>query len=458
MMELITSEPMIWLKASTWFPFLARRLRGLEHIHREINHVNPPNSGLIICVTSFMMQSVLYTPPRVESFVREALAALQYKRHCDVFGIFFLDGYNIKLQGVVPGILQKDDGAVIRHLGPRRTRPMPVTMRINALETNEINAGEDYPLGPNPTLEEITDRLKSDPTSLILPWSWPVELNRYLNADEDSLLRSAAALFIDFTHIAWFTLAGTDPHVETLQQALEAWSLDEVLAKIDSASIRPTLKTRDKKSKREMDMQGFAAKRTFFFPGSDQKARGGRWRALFEFGGYVHHYRRIVRDIGQDEAHELDSYIEELLERCQCLPEVAPSGKSSMWMKISRQVLISANPLHLRIVSVGPRTGRRRGGQARGQAAQRSAQEIQREVLRRTGVTAEAAQEAMRIKKRQGEAMRDHSRRSGKSKNKRKPPPRGGKTAHSTDSGKLLPLLDVWRANSFSQNLEFPFE
>jgi len=385
-----------------------------------------------------MMQSVLYTPPRVESFVREALAALQYKRHCDIFGMFFLDGYDIKLQGVVPGILQKDDSAVIRHMGPRRSRAMPVPMRTNALETNETDTSEDYPLGPTPSLEEITDRLKHDPTSLILSWTWPIELNRYLDADEDSLLSSAAALFIDFTHIAWFTLADTDPHVDTLQQALKAWSLDEVLEKVESAAIRPTLKTRGKKIKREMDMRGFAAKRTFFFPGSDQKARGGRWRALFEFGGYIHHYRRIVTDIGQDEAYELDSYIEELLEHCQCLPEVAPTGKSSMWMKASRQVLISANPLHLRIVSVGPRTGRRHGGKSRGQAVQRSELEIRKEVLRRTGATDEAILEAMRIKK-QREAMREQARRSGKSKNKRKPPPRRAaerKTAHSTDSGK----------------------
>ena len=40
---------------------------------------------------AFLMQSVIFTPPRVNSYIRDTLAGLNYKQNCDYFGVFFLD-------------------------------------------------------------------------------------------------------------------------------------------------------------------------------------------------------------------------------------------------------------------------------------------------------------------------------------------------------------------------------
>ena len=115
---------MLWIPSELWFSFLIRRLEGLNNVHATIYRLQPPNYGVISGLFAYLMQSVIFTPPVVNAYVRESLAALQYRGHCDRFGMFFLDTLNLGDRScMIDGILNKDDDEVKHILGPLLKKP-----------------------------------------------------------------------------------------------------------------------------------------------------------------------------------------------------------------------------------------------------------------------------------------------------------------------------------------------
>ena len=89
--EFLDTNPILWISSSVWFSFLSRRLKIIYEAHRKLWVKPPPNYGIISGLYAFLMQSVIFTPPRVNSYIRDTLAGLNYKQNCDRFGMFFLD-------------------------------------------------------------------------------------------------------------------------------------------------------------------------------------------------------------------------------------------------------------------------------------------------------------------------------------------------------------------------------
>jgi hypothetical protein len=158
----------LWILSEVWFLFLIRRLMILDKIHKTIYRLQPPNYGVISGLFAYLLQSVIFTPPVVNTYIRESLAALQYRGHCNHFGMFFLDTLDLgNWSCMIDGILKEDDDLVKHILGPLLKKPR------HRDEDQEADTGYDdiqYPIGLTPTWSEITASIESDPTVLIPRW------------------------------------------------------------------------------------------------------------------------------------------------------------------------------------------------------------------------------------------------------------------------------------------------
>jgi hypothetical protein len=118
------TEPVLWIPSKLWFAFLSRHLTILNKTHERIYRIQPPNYGVISGLFAYLMQSVIFTSPKVNAYVRESLAVLQYQQHCNTFGMFFLDTFDLNNAAcLIAEILPEDDASVHRILGPLVQKP-----------------------------------------------------------------------------------------------------------------------------------------------------------------------------------------------------------------------------------------------------------------------------------------------------------------------------------------------
>lgn len=227
------TKPVLWLPSKLWFPFLAQRLEILNKTHERIYRFQPQNYGVMSGLFAYLMQSVMFTLPKVNTYVQEALAALEYKRNCDRFGMFFLDKLDVTNPAFIDGIVERDDASVKRILGP-------LISRVRVLIATRAEAEDDlmrYPIGETPTWPQIRQSLERDPTVLIRQWEGlPLELEKYRTSGKDSTEAKAAEIFIKFTRQMWMSLHESwriDPKTERepkmLEAALFCWGVDSVL-------------------------------------------------------------------------------------------------------------------------------------------------------------------------------------------------------------------------------------
>lgn len=159
---------------------------------------------------------------------------LQYRRHCDRFGMFFLDTLDLEKEGcLIEEILQEDDGSVRRILGPLVRKPRKPMARRE--EEEEDLRG--YPIGERPTWRQIRRSLEMNPTILIRRWEGlSGEMRRYKNASEGSIEEMGSRVFMKFTQQMWMALheewrieATVDIAPRTIEEALMNWMVDFVL-------------------------------------------------------------------------------------------------------------------------------------------------------------------------------------------------------------------------------------
>lgn len=64
---------------------------------------------MVICgLVSYLFQALNSTPVKVASFIKDALYSLRYGAMMSEFGVFFIHGLDLELEGVIPEIRQKD--------------------------------------------------------------------------------------------------------------------------------------------------------------------------------------------------------------------------------------------------------------------------------------------------------------------------------------------------------------
>jgi hypothetical protein len=414
--EFLDTNPILWISSSVWFSFLSRRLKIIYEAHRKLWVKPPPNYGVISGLYAFLMQSVIFTPPRINSYIRDTLAGLNYKQNCDRFGMFFLDLNDPLQMDAIPEIgvaevLRELKLTTFRH---RKTPPERL------LEDNS-----EYPLGEAPTRKEIILSLRSNPTTLIPIWEEPLEIDRYTDCEPRTPEGYAVEIFIRFTCHLWILLHPfwrTRPEItikpRTLADALRYWSVDFILEEIDDVDFRLCHSVQHSGPGRPS--MSFSERRTIYFP-VESKGLPKVWKHLLEPPGYISTYQNRCMCLGPDDKKTLDECLEELLDLCQCLPDSsrAQSG-GCIWSVKQKKIVVLTNPVFYKIKKIGkePSTGKMKA--RRSAPAQRGMKSIVMEMMVQAEIPRDVAEKAYRLTKKHKARIQ----RSAKSKNRRKPPQR----------------------------------
>jgi hypothetical protein len=398
----------------------------VEH-HQSLYHRNPAasNYGVMTGLFTYLMQSVLFTPTMVNSYVRESLALLNYKATADRFGMFFLHDLDMKKDICLQGVLVKDDLDILRKLGVESIHRLRLP-RAAPPGNEDEEEEEAYPIGRTPSWPELNSALKAQPWTIMRRWTWPSALDQYKNAEEGSMVHAASKLFQLFTSQIWATLndswkANPDLHAPTtLQAALECWTLDGLHNSLNSYWIIPC------NSNIHGDIPGpkapsFASRSGLYFVKEASEQLRGVWEPLAKAPGFISEYQKQIEKLDDDDIDELDGALETIFSQCQCLPNSKFEGGSVIWEVRKGDVVLLGNPRFYKIVSIsnsGRKHQTRRAPTHKGKVA------LQAALLQLTGLSKKQARMTLNLQKTLTLAAAGKKKRSARARNRRVPPTR----------------------------------
>lgn len=434
---MLATEPILWIPSRVWFGFLSKRLEVLYEAHGKLWVKSPPNYGVVSGLFTFLMQSVIFTPPKINSYVRESLGVLQYKRHCDTFGMFFIEMADPSRPWLIEDLPPIDTIEVIRELKLPTTR-----LRQARQERQEREEQAEFPLGEAPTWKEITSSLQSDPTVLIGRWEEPMDITQEYEparGDDDSTEGAAAEIFITFTCHLWISLNEswrTKPEKpispKTLSEALKCWSVDAVMEEVMDATFKPCHSRTDGGAGRPSP--SFSERRRMYFPDDEREEMKKNWTIFKAPPGYLAKYHQKRRQLEPAAKGLLNEHLETLLSHCQCLPDSARSGSGGWIWRIERKrivIITNSNFYQLRTIGREPSKARR-DKDRRAPPAHRNARSTAIAMLVNENVPKEVAAQAFQL------ARRQKDRRSAKSRNYRRPPQRKQKVVVDDQAEEII--------------------
>ena len=424
---MLASKPILWLPSSTWFQMLYLRLKRLTELHERLyqRQQHPPNYGILTGIFAFMMQSVLFTPPEINTYVRESLNLLCFRETVERFGMFFLHDLDITLNDCLPEILKMDDADVYRSLKisayrTRRVRPQ------DARNVPEVEVdGDQYPIGPTPTWTQLEKAMENEPWSILKRWQWPEELDEFARPDADDNISMAVHLFLSFTFQIWAILhpvwktptADAEPFKpRNLQEALEFWTLDKLHKRLVSYVLQPCNAglRGDIPGQR---MHPFNERWRLYMDPAASSATGARWDTLREPYGLIGQYQDALKTLSPTDHDSLYGTLETLFSYCQCLPRTSQKG---VWAIDGDRVILLANPTYYRINAIkAGRSGRRK-------PTHTSKTVFQSMLIQLAGYTSKITARAVAVKKMLQKAVESqkkiNNKRSGQARNRRAPP------------------------------------
>lgn len=421
---MIASKPMIWLRSETWFELLHLRLMRLTELHDKLyqRQEPPPNYAILTGLFAFLMQSVLFTPPEVDAYVRESLNLLRFRENVERFGMFFLHDLDMTKNNCLPEILKVDDADVYRSLKISFHRRKRVGLRDVTNEPQfEVDANQ-YPLGPTPSWKQLANALEKEPWTIIKRWEYPEELDDLVGQDSDPI-SIAILLFQAFTsqiwallHPSWKSLTAEMDVFQPrdLREALEFWTLDQLHRRLISyvthacnAGLRGDILGQR--------MQPFGERWRLYFEPDASTATGQRWDILRESYGLIGRYQAALKTLSTSDCDDLHNTLETIFSHCQCLPKTSKKG---IWAIEDEQVILLANPRYYKLNAIkSGRSGRRKPTHA-------SKSLLQNHLIQLAGYTRNMATRAMGAKKMLQKAVESEKKkkRSAKARNRRAPP------------------------------------
>ena len=419
--DLLETSPILWIRSKIWFQLLSRRLNILYEAHGKLWSKFPQNYGVASGLFAFLMQSVIFTPPKVNWYVREALEVLNYKRNCDTFGMFFIPLKKPEYPWSIEDLPDIDIIEIVRELKVTSIQPrQPQRDQRNILDNEER-----YPLGEAPTWKQISSSLQSDPTVLIPRWEVPEEMERYTDSKPGTTERYATNIFIAFTCHLWIFLNPSwrirpeNPiNPATLPDALRCWSVDAVLGEIKATFFKPCHSGLEGGPGRPA--MSFSERRKIYFPVDEAQKLPKAWKTLTQSPGYISKYLQVRKKLDQGAKALLDEHLEELLGLCQCLPDSAQSQSSGRIWRVERQrIVVLTNPNFYQLKKIGQKPSKTHNQGRKAKPAHRNARSTAVAMMVNEDIPEDVAERAYQTSRRQ---KSNQKKRSAKSKNYRKPP------------------------------------
>ena len=322
-----------------------------------MRRLQPLNYSIITGIIMHLIRCVSTSPIVIPTYVRKALQDLRFEAIGNRFGMFFLHDLDLE-QGTLDGIDAKDDTKVqfaMRSVIRRRRQVKPLGP-VNPRPSSDRELL--YPYGETPTWSMIAEAIRTTPDVLMRPWAWNETWGDH---------RLAAHLFVQMTVDIWLTVAGDTllilpPHPDTLEAAMETWTVTSIQQLfINPSFIASNASLEGGKGKRHTLFDDMVA--IFFPPRGKEFARKSVWRALAE-KGYIKEFYRLTEQYSNEQLGNLNNALSNLFRHIQCLPPALACGHGRnlgrIWKGTQGMVELVTNSRFYRVSRIGSQAPRRR--------------------------------------------------------------------------------------------------
>jgi hypothetical protein len=356
----LKSNPIIWIPATTFFTFALRRFTELQDIHQKLAATRPQNYGTLTALIFHLMRSVMVNPYDIPSYVQSALKMLHQRAVMAKFGMFFIDDLDpYDMERIYVNLGQKDGSEIGRkHKRALATMQAPKKAKDKGIQLIASRISTEYPWGETISMSMLQTLCKQHPVDFLRRFDFE---NVDIGQSSPEIFKITEDLFISFTKDAWlcfqesFLPAGIRPTPSNLQEAMEIWSCQKILALLGGKStFFPStylLEGVPMAKKKNYDVS-FQELRSLFFPLKNKQFKTNAiWEGLMEPRGYIGRYWEIFeekKDVPDiiDAIHES---LDEIFSQVQCLPQ---STADSIWHAKDGSVCFLTNPFYYRVKSI----------------------------------------------------------------------------------------------------------
>jgi hypothetical protein len=376
-----------------------------------------PSYACSITLLMMHMFKTIVTTPRVDMYTRSLIRDLNYQAVINRFGFFCLQTQsNTTLK--IPEIEDDPQDLIVFVLSstgkkPKRIKPVDVDRRRTS----------EYPLGTHPTWQEITDTFLTSPNTLVSTRCG----NNFWNGRLTDLQLVVIELMVKFSRQYWFTLDGdflTHDHPEPndWKDVMHVWSIEGIQEIVENPVFLPH-KSYWSGLPRGPQQMSFRDRATVFFPPEDTTyAPTSIWNR-FQHRGYIkdyHTYLTSTAHTDEDKA-DLQEGLKQAFDFLDCLPNRDAHVRSNPWRFDSEThgpaFLVNAKTYRIR--GIGATSNKRQGARQKLMAPGLTIDTLL--IADTEGIPVEEARKQI-IKERYEVRKSKLNKRSGASKNKRKPP------------------------------------
>jgi hypothetical protein len=415
-------DPIIWLSADQWFTFVRRRIKEISNFQAKLCRFKTPaeNYGVLTLILTHIIQHIRATPIVKDSLLREDLKALRFDAVCDRFGCFFLHQLDLT-NGHLPDVREKDTPQMLKSMG----------VEPNARKEKARNKKLPPPCQGSMSWDRLGELLNQGDKG--------VKLREFEWDDLWYFYAPAIRLFCCFTFDYWsfqkdelFTRVKTVPR--SLQEAMNLWSLPSIKERSISPTeikLTPSADGLENNVPPRSRRQFFGEKRTTFFPEpGETPAEISHWIPLFT-KGYVRGYHEAIEN-SEDNGKAIKDSLDAIFKNLQVLPHNPGRHTNNKlpWLWKLNEVHLLLNSTYILIedkilrFAGGGAKGKRATGPNKCKTNGQMEKLLEKTYREEPSRTVRAIQKSTAVERKQL-----LNGRSGKYKNKRKPPVKKMQTA-----------------------------
>ncbi|TDL13273.1 hypothetical protein BD410DRAFT_847124, partial [Rickenella mellea] len=319
----------------------------------------------------------------------------------------------------MPDVEREDDAHILRDFAGAVAQQNAAQRKMARYATRRGEISETYPIGKNPTWDELKAAIKSRPLCIIRGWDWDNRFEAHAGAAQLFVKMSQAFWGLAFEKKHFFS--NREVYITCLEDAMRSWSVESITNFINEPHFLASNATYSGSSKRGKQDVPFEKlrDRLYFCSPSTKTKESSKWRTLVE-RGYLHEYHEFVRTHTPEDVSGLQIALDTIFMGIQCLPS---STDTNIWLtsKETNGPIFRTNTGYYKI-----------DGLRRDPPSKNSTNPLPRvEVSNKQFADALEAQdrgvEFVRARRDRQKAAARNKRRSGKSKRARKPPPNRGR-------------------------------
>jgi len=309
---LSSSNPVLWLKSSTFFHLCRRRLLDFESLHESCFNAKVSNYRIMSLVLGHLMRHTIVTPIAKEIDLSETMRELRFEKVIQTFGIFYMD---ISMTHLFCSEIPREDSPLLTHKfkTPFLTGGSEKTVGRLALIPSQLS--HQYPWGDSIDINQLQDLIETCSSQFLKPPSF---------LSEDAMKHpDSAGIFRYFSKEIWlladdyFCGTASDVDVSDLTAAMKVWTIQKLKGLCRHIALQPSFDGIEVEG--NLPKTSFLGRRVHFFPEEtdvDGHPCGGY---LSSETSYLSMYHKALGK-GEDSRTKINEDLDKIFSLLQCLP------------------------------------------------------------------------------------------------------------------------------------------